>query len=218
MSGHRSVYRAVELAGMFVLALTLGACYQNREVALSQPTTSSSVAPAGLGKAITVVRPHDARANPGTIGGLRGAAVLFTDPSVPAAVAHPQTDVAGWIGNALVSGLEHAGFRVERAETVAQSPTPLAILITVNQAYVTFTAAFLAGYSGEARVAVAVQAYRAEQPIFRRSYSGVSTATSIGDSGGPSANDYQQALQNALQKLLDQAIPNLAEALAREQS
>jgi hypothetical protein len=118
------------------------------------------------------------------------------------AVARPENDVAVWIGNAFIPGLEHAGFHIERAEHRADAPTPIALRITVTEAYV---------HSEETRVAVVVDAARNGQSLFRRTYSGVSTLA-----GGSSADAYQRALQDALQKMLDQAIPNLAAALARE--
>jgi hypothetical protein len=162
--------------------------------------TIPSAASVGNGRSITLLRPRDERPNPAVIGaGARGV-VCFASCT---AHAYTQTDVAVWIGNAIAAGLEHANFRIDRAENLDQSPTPVALEIVIREAYVHYD---------ETRVAVVVEAYRTGQTqrLFRRSYAGVSTMGS-----GSSGDAYQQALQDALRKLLDQAIPNLAGALAR---
>jgi Uncharacterized lipoprotein len=197
---------------MIVLAAVIAACgcTQNAEVALAPPAAAVSVASTGGGRPITIARPLDARPTPDAIGGL-----VDSNGTVSAA-ARPTNDPAVWIGDSFASGLTAAGYRIYRSETRTQAATPVVLVITVNEVYAKFRRAGWSTYTGEARVAVKVEAFHDGQHLFTRTYSGTASNDYPASVSGPTAEDYQQALQEAMRAMLDRAIPNLAAALEKE--
>jgi len=192
-------------------------CAQSREVQLNPPAAPLGVANVGAGRSITIARPLDARPNAGAIG------AWFGDMGQVVAAARPRNDPAVWIADAFVSGLENAGYRVYRSETAEQTVTPVVLVITVNEAYTKFYLSGWSTFSGQARVVVQIEAFRGGSRILKRSYSGASSkdyalseARNPTFATGPSADQYKQSLQDAMQNMLEKAISNLASALAEK--
>jgi Uncharacterized lipoprotein len=203
---------AVAARLIFVLTVVISGsgCMQNAEVALAPTSAAVSVASIGGGRPITIARPLDARPTPDAIGG-----VVDSNGTVSTA-AHPTNDPSVWIGDAFASGLTTAGYRIYRSQTRIQAATPVVLVITVNEVYVKFRRAGWSSYTGEARVAVKVEAFHDGQHLFTRTYSGTASNDYPASVSGPTAEECQQALQEAMRSMLDRAIPNLAAALEKE--
>ena len=88
-----------------------------------------------------------------------------------------------------------------RADTLSEAPTALAAQLTVMQ---------LSTEADDTTIAVGAEAFLERRPLFLRRYSDVSKT-----GPGTSPVDYQKDLQAAPQNLIDQAVPNLSEALSR---
>jgi len=192
-----------------IIAMLLSGCFQDQEVSLPQLAATSSTGTVGKAIPVTIARPIDARLNVGVIGRVVDAQgnVVSTGRSLD--------DIAIWTGNGFASALAGAGFRVEQSETIERAPTQLAILLTVEEATTAFVpVAFHC--EGEARVITRVSIYRGGEPILKRTYSGVASASTAGVS--PTSDEYQQPLMAAVRNMLDKAIPDLTDALSRASS
>ncbi len=124
----------------------------------------------------------------------------------------PTNDPAVWVGDSFASGLDSAGYRIYRSETTARAATPIVLLITVNETYMKIWSSGWT-FSGEARVAVQVEAFRDGKRVLNRIYSGTASNDHPASVIGPTAEQDQQGLHDAMQNMLDRAIPNLASAL-----
>jgi len=164
------------------------------------------VALVGAGKTVTVARPKDTRADPATIG-------KWLEGQYTKTVA-TNTDVAVWVGDAIVESLKQAGFRVERTETVNSAPNVVAIGASVTDAEAEFGVVGLSRTHGEAWVVVKFQIYDSGRVVFTRTFSGSSNTYA----GEATSKQYRQLLDKALSEMLRQAIPTLAAILSREGS
>ena len=204
MRGEFRLARKLNLIFSAVLVIILCGCAHDIEVNLPKAIAMPLNSPIDAGKALTLVRPRDVRDHPEVLGNLQGftlcATVLIVGPCDPA-IARLSGNVNEWIGDAFAGGLEQEGFRVARADTLSEAPTALAVQLTVMQ---------LSTEADDTTIAVSAEAFLDRRPLFLRRYSGVSK---IGP--GTSPVDYQKDLQAALQNLIDQAVPNLSEALSR---
>ena len=103
----------------------LGCAFVDRRVTLTPPTTIPQTFSASTSssdkKEISVARPQDLRPDPTTVGNIRNGYGMVT------ASVRSNTDIPMWVTNSVIQGLERAGFRVERAETVETAPTPVAL-------------------------------------------------------------------------------------------
>jgi hypothetical protein len=158
------------------------------------------------GKVVSVARPQDLRPDPTTVGNIRNGYGMVT------AQVRSNSDVAMWVANSLIGGLEQAGYRVERAETVETAQTPIAIDIGVSRVFTEYVPTFFT-IDGKADVAAQVEVYKQGQRILRRVYTGkYENANFV---VATSAGEYQELLNEAMKDFLQKAIPDLTNSLAK---
>jgi len=135
----------------------LSACaFTDRHVNLAPPTVMPPMVSSSVpqdGKVVSVARPEDLRPDPTTVGNIRNGYGMVT------AQVRSNNDVAMWVANSLISGLEQAGYRVERAETAETAQTPLSIDIGVSRVFTEYTPSFFT-IDGKADVAAQVEVYK----------------------------------------------------------
>lgn len=185
--------------------------FTDRHVDLSPPVAiqPSTVPPASPESTniVTITRPQDLRPDPTTIGNIRNGYGMVT------AQIRSNNDVALWVANSLGAGLEQAGFRVERAETIETAQTPLAMDIGVSRVFAEHTPGFFT-LTGKGDVAAQIEVYRRGQRILRRVYAGKYETTDL--MAMTSASEYQEFLNKAMEDLLQKAIPDLSHVLSQE--
>lgn len=194
-------------AMLLILIATLYACPSPppQSISLEPPAVTVST-PVGTGRIVTVARPEDTRRDPTTVGEWSFEQSRKTVAS--------DTDIAVWVGDAVVSSLQRAGFRVERSEMVSTAPNVLAMSISIRDAEANFRVVGLSSVHGEARVVAKFQIYDGGKSVFARTFSG-SSAT---DTGAPTAEEYRKLLNQALDEMLRQASPTLIAVLASNES
>ncbi len=205
---HHGQYLTVFLL-ITACSVLLPACaFTDRHVSLAPPQTIPQLAvaasPAQPGKVVSVARPQDLRPDPTTVGNIRNGYGMVT------AQVRSNNDVALWVTNSLVTGLEQAGYRVERAETVETTQTPLAIDVGVSRVFTEYVPGFFT-ISGKADIAAQIEIYKQGQRVLRRVYTGKYENTNL--VVATSASEYQALLNEAMKDFLQKAIPDLTAVL-----
>jgi YajG family uncharacterized lipoprotein len=192
---------------LFSFTALLGACVGPPPEAVTLGTPEvPRVALVGAGRTVSVARPKDARPDPAIVGKSLGGQYSKTIAT--------NTEVAVWVGDAIVKSLEQAGYRIERTEIVNTAPNVVAIGVSITDAEAEFGTVGLRKTHGEARVVVKFQIYNSGRVVFARTFSG-SSSTYAGDA---ESEQYSELLDKALSEMLRQAIPTLAAILSREGS
>jgi YajG family uncharacterized lipoprotein len=197
------------LLGIFCGGLVSACAFTDRHVNLApamMPQIVSSSSVPQDGKVVSVARPQDLRPDPTTVGNIRNGYGIVT------AQVRSNNDVAMWVANSLISGIEQAGYRVERAETVETAHTPLAIDIEVSRVFTEYAPNFFT-IDGKADVAARVEVYRRGQRILRRLYTGKYENTNF--VVATSAGEYQELLDAAMKDFLQRAVPDLTSSLGK---
>ncbi|MBI3246537.1 MAG: hypothetical protein HYZ50_08530 [Deltaproteobacteria bacterium] len=119
-------------------------------------------------------------------------------------------DVALWVTNSLIDGLEQAGYHVDRAETVETATTPLAIDVGVSRVFTEYVPGFFT-IEGKADIAAQVEVYKQGKRVLRRVYTGKYENTNL--VVATSASEYQTLLNEAMKDFLQKAIPDLTTSL-----
>ena len=188
----------------------LGCAFVDRRVTLTPPTTIpqtfSTSASSADKKEISVARPQDFRPDPTTVGNVRNGYGMVT------ASVRSNTDIPMWVTNSIIQGLERAGFRVERAETVETAPTPVALDIAVSRAFTEHAPGFFT-MTAKGDVAAQVEVYQDGRRILRRMYTGKVENPEFFVT--TSANEYQTLLDAAMKDFLQKALPDLVHVLDR---
>jgi hypothetical protein len=159
----------------------------------------------GTGGTITVVRPTDNRHDTALIG--KWVVSSTTHQNV-----YTESDVAVWVGDAVVAALEQSDYRVERTDSVDAAPTQFAITISIVDALAEFHPSSFSTAVGEARVVAKFAIYKRGAIVITRTFSGVYTS----EARPPSEKSYQEALDHALAAMLQQALRTLGHILSRE--
>jgi hypothetical protein len=200
----------------FLVVACLGvfsACaFTDRHVNLVPPSTIPQFAPSSpatdsqTGRVVSVAHPEDLRPDPTTVGNIRNGYGMVT------AQVRSNNDVTMWVANSLIGGLEQAGYRVERAETVETAQTPVAIDIGVSRVFTEYVPGLFT-INGKADVAAQVEVYKQGQRILRRVYTGKYENTNF--VATTSASEYQALLNEAMKDFLQKAVPDLTSSLAK---
>ena len=202
---------ALSLSLILGLGNTFGCAFTDRHVTLTPPTTIPQMAvsssPATDEKTISVTRPQDLRPNPTIIGN-----VSANSYGMVTAQVQSNTDIPMWVTNSIIQGLEQAGYRVERTETVDTAPTPIALDIAVLRV---FTEHFpgLFRFTGKGDLSAQVEVYKYGTRILRRTYTGKYENPEFFTT--TSANEYQTLLDAAMKNFLQKALPDLARVIDR---
>lgn len=202
-----------------ILALLFAACggffsaCADRHINLVPPTVIPHVSyssPTGsrTSRVISIARPMDLRPDPTTVGNVRNGYEMVM------AQVRSNNDVPMWVANSLTAGLEQAGYRVERVETVESAQTPVAIDIAVSRVFTNYTQGFFT-ITGKGDVAAQVEVYKQGQRIFRRAYAGKYETFALVAGIGISADGYQKLLDEAMKDFLQKAVPDLTSTLSR---
>ncbi len=200
---------ALSLSLILGLGNTFGCAFTDRHVTLTPPTTIPQMAvsssPATDEKTISVTRPQDLRPNPTIIGN-----VSANSYGMVTAQVQSNTDIPMWVTNSIIQGLEQAGYRVERTETVDTAPTPIALDIAVLRV---FTEHFpgLFRFTGKGDLSAQIEVYENGRRILRRMYAGKYEETKMVTT--TSANEYQTLLDAAMKNFLQKALPDLVRVL-----
>ena len=205
--------RSWMLSLSFILgsANIFGCAFTDRHVTLTPPTTIPQIAvsssPATGEKTISVARPQDLRPNPTIIGN-----VSANSYGMITAQVQSNTDIPMWVTNSIIQGLERAGYRVERTETVDTAPTPIVLDIAVLRV---FTEHFpgLFRFTGKGDLSAQIEVYKNGGRILRRMYAGKYEETKMVTT--TSANEYQILLDAAMKDFLQKSLPDLVNALDR---
>ena len=189
----------------------LGCAFVDRRVTLTPPTTIpqtfNSLISSSNKKEISVARPQDLRPDPTTVGNIRNGYGMVT------ASVRSNTDIPMWVTNSIIQGLERAGFRVERAETVETAPTPVALDIAVSRASTEHAPGFFT-MKAKGDVAAQVEVYKEGRRIHRRTYAGKVENPEFFVT--TSANEYQTLLDAAMKDFLQKTLPDLVRVLDQE--
>jgi hypothetical protein len=145
MGQDRFISRTILVLAALGCSGLLSACpYTDRHVNLAPPTMVPQIfaSPGSNGKGvISVARPLDLRPDPTVVGNVRDGYGRV------GAQVRSNNDVPLWVTNSFITGLEQAGYRVERVETAETAQTPVAIDVTVSRVFVDYTPGLL-GMSG----------------------------------------------------------------------
>jgi Zn-dependent protease with chaperone function len=118
-----------------------------------------------------------------------------------------------WVTNSIIQGLEQAGYRVERVETVETALTPVAIDIAVLRVFTEHVAGFIT-VTGKGDIAAQIEVYRDGSRILRRMYAGRYEDTNFFYASA-SADAYQVLLDAAMKDFLRKTLTDLVSALDR---
>jgi uncharacterized lipoprotein YajG len=174
--------------------LQVGCAFGDRKVSLRyQPVVGAS---GGGGRSIAVAKFTDQRAKP-EVGVVRNG---FGIPTAKA-VAQGQ-DVGAWVASALATELEAAGFKVERLAG-GNGGQSIVVSGTVTEA---FTDIYMVLNSD---IAVNVNVRRAGATKLSKTYRGHETDTAW----TASSKEYEEVLTKALQKLMQELVPDVIRSL-----
>jgi hypothetical protein len=116
-------------------------------------------------------------------------------------------DAGVWVGNGLSSGLENAGYRIEHVEKAADAKTPVVVSLDVTSLEAKMASHwFIAGCTGA--IAATITIAKSGQPVFDRAYDAQA------EESGPCPTSASAALTKALEKMLEQAVPQVAASLS----
>jgi len=205
---------------LIVGAIVLQGCgaFSSYKIDLPVPAEMPAAPVVGHGIAITVVRPVDARSGSGYIGRDVEAEpnALGGGSHIEVAYASAKGNIPVWIGNAFASGLENAGFRVDKAASLSAAATPLALTLTVKEVWVDVgmsSTSLLLGRVARARISITAELYNGSTRFMKRVYGGrfeEDVAFKTTDTV------YTDVLEGALKNMLSKAIPDLAGVITRQ--
>lgn len=189
----------------------LGGCaFTDRHVNLAPPTVMPQIAvPASTSashRTVSIARPQDLRPDPTTVGNIRNGYGMVT------AQVRSNNDIPLWVTNSVIAGLEQAGFRVERVETVETAHTPVAIDIAVSRVFTEHAPGFFT-LTAKGDVAAQIEVYKQGKRILRRTYAGKYEDPEFFVT--TSSSEYQTLLDAAMKDFLQKAIPDLTGALSQ---
>ena len=206
----RECRRVVPFSLILFSGTMFGCAFTDRHVTLTPPTTIpqtfSPSTPSANKKTISVARPQDLRPDPTTVGNIKNGYGMVT------AQVRSNNDIPMWVTNSIIQGLEQAGYRVERVETVETALTPVAIDIAVSRAFTEHVAGFIT-VTGKGDIAAQIEVYRDGSRILRRMYAGKYEDRNFFVS--TSADAYQVLLDAAMKDFLRKTLTDLVSALDR---
>ena len=215
---HARVARTVY--AMLIVCLLGCAAAGGDKVKPTVPAKVSLPTISGANRAISVVRPSDARSQTRALGReVYVASDPFTNThSIQIEYWSPKSDIPAWIGNSFATALERAGFRVDKVSALSASSTPLSLTIEITEVWVDMGPSprglFLLGArEARARIVVKTELYSRGERVAKRSYGG-----SFEDTKTFSFTDemFRDLIDGALNNMLSKAIPDLAWVISRE--
>jgi len=148
---------------------------------------------------ITFVRPT---------GPLPGSVIGYWDGTIKFIV---KDDPGAWVANELSSGLEQAGYRVEKVMMLDEARTSLLIVVKVTE--ISYR---IKDSETQARLLVNVVIDKDHRQVLSRIYAGIVAGPSLPSELGVNLwkADAEQKLDQAITQLLNQALPDLTAFLA----
>lgn len=191
-----------------IAAIVMSSCFSQTKSVDLPPATILPIAPADReaaqnAQAVSFVRPRDTRKEQVLSGAVEASLfpILINQKFVA------ENDPATWAGNGLVEGLENAGYKVRRVDSIQAADTPVVIaaeLTQLSQAPPPSGIHFASNC--EVRLAVGVRVMKAGQVLSDAEYG----AEGLQEGGSCyNADTLGQASRKALEAVLAKAIPSI---------
>jgi hypothetical protein len=197
-------------AAMLVLGVvSLCGCFSSRVPIDLDPATIMPVIPAGreappAARPVSLVRPADARTNQNILVNANVGLLTRVDTFVAG------NDPTVWVGNAFAAGLENAGYKVKRVDSIDAADTPAVVTISLTE----LTSGSRPGvsihtsFSGvcPGNVVITVKLLKGSETLLDSGYHGESAQAGV----CTDPTTLQSAEKKALEDVLAKAIPEIA--------
>jgi len=130
---------------------------------------------------------------------------------LPVSITHSfvaEGDAGVWVANALSAGLENAGFDIQHVEKATEAKTPVVVSVDVTSLKAE-NAVYWTSVGCKGLISAQVQVTKSGQSVLDRTYSGEH------EENGPCHQNASEALKQALEKLLETAVPEIAASLSK---